>query len=151
MMKFLNLLIGSYILYYTINILLDIAKLKKNKPSTAKSQTVEFAISAPAAPQKMYHDSFNAENNTAHSAYEPAPAIEISKSNQPVKTENPVTAGQSKSASNEKIVPTAEVNMESVDNKPRTDILHAIDLEIISEGVEVTEEQLGYYAIPHQS
>ena len=147
-MQFFNLLIAVYIVYYTINILLDLAKSKGARSSTIKSQPVEFAISAPAPPKSVYEDAPIIEKQQPTSAYQPQPKETVSKSNdQPndheTPTSNPITIYES-----DKAILFKKADIETRSPEPTVNMVSALNLEVISDSVEVTEEQLEQYAIP---
>lgn len=146
-MKFFNLLIVCYSGYYLINILLDLAKSKRNTPSSTKPQPVEFAISTPAPPQSVYADATEVIAHSSASSYMPPPVVGIKKSNSTVNTDKPVINDYLTHAENPKAVFTEKDDVNSASIEPEVNIISALDLEIISDGIEITEEQLGLYAI----
>lgn len=147
MMKFLNLLIGVYVLYYTINILLDLARLKRNTSTNTKSQPIEFAINAATPPQKLYGGTAVEGNDIQFAGDMHSPVYTFGESQDPVASTPSTATSIGEEKENRFYWERAEPMSEDAE-LPAT-IQSELKLEIISESVEVTEEQLDLYAVAY--
>ncbi len=109
---------------------------------------MEFTITAAAPPQSVYADKPSFESPPAATDFMPVQANDIIQPNKNIDNDKEGSNKPSDIVAIEKTLVTKAMVYDDGNTEPEVNIISALDLEIISDGIEITEEQLGFYAIP---